>query len=734
MGGDTNTRIGYNCNGDSGYTNNTYISASNSAFTYSPNIGISGSNIDINGATSIDISGGTITETSAGKTCIHANTDLNMGGDTNTRIGYNCNGDSGYTNNTYISASSSAITYAPNITISGNTTEITGTSDVKIYGNDICITGNTDASLGAKTVKIGTDCGNNTIASGITINATTSVTVNAPTTIVTGDTYISGDTIIGGDTFISGNTTVDGDLIINIPCDSITSTTVNDALCEIMGRGVITMTRDSDPEDTRLAAVYKLFQNDEQIGYDINVPKDGFLKSVELVPVENVFYLRFTWYVYDADTKTYTTASTDVNVEDLVKDIEANNTKTTNRGATVDVWYNTTTKKMNVSADTVINLVAAANAGSERKNGQHYLSASTLTFSGGAFSPGTHNAFGNGKTINIPTSTDDITNNLKYLKWSLGTPSADTIGYNGSAEKTITIPSCVQHLNRHKITFQSGATSGFSTSQTYDPGKDCANSAETLNIPTSVCHLNRGKSTISHNGVSADVVSYDCSNVTKAFSHSTLTASYGNNVAGRTSAATYNTSANTTIDIPTKISHLTNDLKALSITYASSCSKTNTTYNGSGETTIYIPKTLEHVSCGHVKDTMPEGANGEIQIDRNVVVTGSVSASLGFFQTSDERMKKFISPIDNDDFNKSANVFLRSFSMNDDETNRKMYGVIAQEVESAGLEEIVHTDENGYKTVDYTSLLILKLGYLDRMCSYLNRRIVELEEKLNNKE
>ena len=729
MGGDTNTRIGYNCNGDSGYTNNTYISASNSAFTYSPNIGISGSNIDINGATSIDISGDTITETSAGKTCIHANTDLNMGGDTNTRIGYNCNGDSGYTNNTYISASSSAITYAPNITISGNTTEITGTSDVKIYGDDICITGNTDASLGAKTVKIGTDCGNNTIASGITINATTSVTVNAPTTIVTGDTYISGDTIIGGDTFISGDTTVDGDLIINIPCDSITSTTVNDALCEIMGRGVITMTRDSDPEDIRLAAVYKLFQNDEQIGYDINVPKDGFLKSVELVPVENVFYLRFTWYVYDADTKTYTTASTDVNVEDLVKDIEANNTKTTNRGATVDVWYNATTKKMNVSADTVINLVAAANAGSERKNGQHYLSASTLTFSGGTFSPGTHNAFGNGKTINIPTSTDDITNNLSYLKWSLGTPSADATGYNGSSAKTITIPSTPADIGMQDLKFTTGATN---VSQSPYNGS----AEKTITIPSKISNLTNDLSYLkwSLGTPSADATGYNGSSgktitIPSKVSNLTNDLSYLKWSLGTPSAdATgYNGSSGKTITIPSKISNLTNDLSGLTIesgnTYVS-----GSPYNGSSTAKIVVPASVDNLT------NYTSYSDGAIHLPHNVVVTGSVSASLGFFQTSDERMKKFISPIDNDDFNKSANVFLRSFSMNDDETNRKMYGVIAQEVESAGLEEIVHTDENGYKTVDYTSLLILKLGYLDRMCSYLNRRIVELEEKLNNKE
>ena len=208
MGGDTNTKIGYDCTGNSGYTNNTYISASNSAFTYSPNIGISGNNVDISGATTIDISGGTITETSTGKTCIHAGSDLNMGGDTNTRIGYNCNGDSGYTDNTYISASSSAITYAPNI-------GITGSTQTNVYGGDVCISGNTEASIGAQTVNIGTDCAGNTIANNININASTSVTIDAPTTVIDSDNiYISGDTVIGDTLNVSGETTIADTLII----------------------------------------------------------------------------------------------------------------------------------------------------------------------------------------------------------------------------------------------------------------------------------------------------------------------------------------------------------------------------------------------------------------------------------------------------------------------------------------------------------------------------------------
>ena len=656
------TNIGVDCGGTTATTvnvsgttineggttnNNTFTTVNNTATTINnstTDYNINTTNYDLNGSV-ICVSGSTNTDIYGKET----NIGVDCGGTTATTVnvsGTTINEGGTTNNNTFTTVNNTATT----INNSTTTYNITGTSNVNVYGGDVCISGGTEASLGAKTVKIGTDCGTSTIATGITINATTSVTVNAPTTIITGDTYISGDTIIGGDTFISGGTTVDGDLIINIPCNSITSTTVNDALCEIMDRGAITMTRESDPEDIRLAAVYKLFQNGEQIGYDINVPKDGFLKSVELVPVENVFYLRFTWYVYDADTKTYTTASTDVNVEDLVKDIEANNTKTTNRGATVDVWYNTTTKKMNVSADTVINLVTAANAGSERKNGQHYLSASTLTFSGGIFSPGTHNAFGNGKTINIPTSTDDITNNLKYLKWSLGTPSADTTGYNGSASKTITIPSTPSDIGMKDLKFTTGDTN--------------------------------------------------------------------------VSESPYNGSAEKTITIPRKVSNLTNDLSELTMetgnTYVS-----GSPYNGGSTAKIVVPASVDNLT------NYTSYSDGAIHLPHNVVVTGRVEASNGFFQTSDERKKDNIKNIEFNDFNKVKNVMPKSFTFKDDETHRKVYGAIAQEIEGVGLGELVYTDQDGYKSVDYTSLLMLKIAYLESYCDTLNLRITELENKIN---
>lgn len=58
--------------------------------------------------------------------------------------------------------------------------------------------------------------------------------------------------------------------------------------------------------------------------------------------------------------------------------------------------------------------------------------------------------------------------------------------------------------------------------------------------------------------------------------------------------------------------------------------------------------------------------------------------------------------------------------------NTKHFGVIAQEVENAGLDELVKNDAEGIKSVDYTSLLILKIAELEK-------EIQSLKEQINKK-
>ena len=92
-------------------------------------------------------------------------------------------------------------------------------------------------------------------------------------------------------------------------------------------------------------------------------------------------------------------------------------------------------------------------------------------------------------------------------------------------------------------------------------------------------------------------------------------------------------------------------------------------------------------------------------------------------QSSDERLKENISPI-TEDFEKIGNVDFFEFNLISDENKTKSYGVIAQDLEKAGLDNLVVEDDNGYKAVDYTALMMLEL-------QRLRKEVKTLKERLN---
>ena len=118
-------------------------------------------------------------------------------------------------------------------------------------------------------------------------------------------------------------------------------------------------------------------------------------------------------------------------------------------------------------------------------------------------------------------------------------------------------------------------------------------------------------------------------------------------------------------------------------------------------------------------------------INGNVCITGTVTAT-GAIYSSDRNLKENIKFVEREDINKVKNIFTKSFNFKGDDTKRKVYGVIAQEVQDAGLNELVHTKDDGTLAVDYTSLLILKTAYLEDFCAMLNGKIVELEKEIKN--
>lgn len=91
-----------------------------------------------------------------------------------------------------------------------------------------------------------------------------------------------------------------------------------------------------------------------------------------------------------------------------------------------------------------------------------------------------------------------------------------------------------------------------------------------------------------------------------------------------------------------------------------------------------------------------------------------------FYENSDINIKENIEDIK--DIEKAKDVDFVQFNFKDDGEKRVRYGVIAQDLESVGLNNLVNENADGVKSVDYISLLCLKIAELEQ-------RINELENK-----
>lgn len=104
---------------------------------------------------------------------------------------------------------------------------------------------------------------------------------------------------------------------------------------------------------------------------------------------------------------------------------------------------------------------------------------------------------------------------------------------------------------------------------------------------------------------------------------------------------------------------------------------------------------------------------GDFNITGDITCTGAatfsstVAAEGGFFDTSDARVKTNVVEIDASDADK---VKLVEFDRTDKEHHG--YGVIAQELEKV-YPEMVNTDDEGFKSVNYNELAMVKIKYLE---------------------
>lgn len=728
------------------------ISQENSVFIASNGVNHS---VDI----SADGNGGDVRVKAKDTLCMSAGTVAALVGLTKTNIGKNCadggqtatlnlNGTAIYETGTTvdISGSLSANVSGASVNVSGGTINISGGSITEKSTGNTCITADSNLTIGGNLeTNIGYNCAGTGIANNTRIYASTAVTINAPRTNITGNTYLSGKTYF------------------NNTCETVDANELSDALCEVIRRGAVTIEKNTSPTDPQLATIYKFYQNGEQITnsagtpVQIEVSKDQFLK--EAVVVKNTsgeWVIRLTWWIYDPDSGTHTTATTDIDASELVHDLTAvnpdDNGTAANHNVKVSSWYDSTSGDMKFSAETTSNMhvgnmyvtgtTSASTVSGTNVNGGT-ISGTTVkgvSISGTNITASTAIRANNVSANTVSAATGVRANNVsadtisattfygkmsKSLTWSGGTFTADTTGYNGSADKVITVPTAISHLpTRGKLTITHNGLS-----DTYDPASD-----KSMTLPHSALTWQYGSVTGASSG-SYNTSAEKVVTIPKNLKHltndlSNLTVNFGA-ATGQTAAATYNGSAATSITIPTSTAHLTKS--TLTIDYGDVYGKTDTSYDTTAARTVTVPDSLANVSHQMVVDSTPANTGGTITIKKPINVSGTVTAS-GAIYSSDRNLKDNIADIDDNELDKAARVSFKSYNFKGE--NNKIYGVIAQDLQEIGLNEMVYTKDDDTLAVDYTSLMILEIAKLRRdenslleHIAWLERRIEKLESE-----
>ena len=592
--GANKTNIGKNC-ADGGQTTTLNINGDTINETGNT-VNISGSSdVNVSGGTSVNVSGGTNVNVQGGtQVCISAGTKANLYAP-ETNVGASCEGSTATTVNvsgTTINEGGTNI----NETFTNGTLNIT---NYDLNGDKICISGATNANVYGATTNIGTDCDGSTTAttvniSGTTINEggttnnndfttinTTANTENHTTTsftVTTGDLCLTstGDADFGGDTNTRIGTNCDGTGISNnTTIYASTAVTINTPTTNVTGNTNIS--GDTIVGGNLIVSGESIISGDTVISGNTTISGDTSIDGDTVI------------------SGTATVSDTLIIKEGLEKTLS---------------WsygnvQSATSDSTNFKEDKSFVIPQDANEINRRKVSWSY--GSVTNASGGNYEPG-QSADG---SFVIPKALKDLNNDLSSLKFTTGTTNVSESPYNGSAEKTITIPSCASHINRRTLSWSNGAANTGS----YDPGASCDNTDSGINIV-----------------------------------------------------------------IPSELSHLT------------------------------------------------DWSNNCLNVANNLCVNGTVTATGGMYTSSDRGLKENITYIGGHDISKATRIKLKAFNYKNDPSNRKVYGVIAQDLEEIGLNELVHYDESGMRSVDYTSLLLLKLAALEKEIDILKHK---LEEKNN---
>jgi len=138
--------------------------------------------------------------------------------------------------------------------------------------------------------------------------------------------------------------------------------------------------------------------------------------------------------------------------------------------------------------------------------------------------------------------------------------------------------------------------------------------------------------------------------------------------------------------------------------------------------------TSQYYLCG---STSSSNTTGTLVKRTTVYVNTSsaVYASGGFYESSDERLKNFGDPIEVD-LEKIKKLPKKYFTWKNDKNNKLNIGTSAQELQKL-YPEIVSEGDDGYLNVNYEKLSIVALAAIDKLQDKYDKKIQELEDKLN---